>query len=157
MTEQWPTNFARHEFERSATATRYGIDNRIPDALLPNALRLARWLQVLRDRLSAAHGHDVPVYFSSAFRCKRLNRKIRGSKTSAHMRALAVDMHAVGLTPAELFTFIREEMGDMGWDQVILEHNQWVHLGLSNPPALQRGEELIAYKVGKKTHYRWAS
>ena len=156
MSTKWPRNFLRHEFEHSETAVRYNIDNTIPKDLLPHAYRLARWLQVLRDRLSVAHGHEVPVYISSGYRCKRLNRKLRASKTSAHMEALAADIHAVGLSPTKLFAFIREEMGDIGWDQVILEHKRWVHVGLSDPQAFQRGEELIAYKAGRKTLYRWA-
>src|SRR5690606_34683464 len=44
-------NFTLREFERSATADRLGIDNKVPAELLPNARQVACWLQALRDRL----------------------------------------------------------------------------------------------------------
>lgn len=158
--QRWPDNFKRWEFERSQTATRYGINNRIPASLLGNALTMAWWLQGLRDALESHYGREIPLYFSSGYRCPTLNKKVRGSKTSAHMKALAVDLHAVGMTPKALFKFIREHYSEAGWDQLILEFDNWVHVGLSEGPF--RNQVLIASKeknwAGKlKTVYKVAA
>ena len=140
----WPTNFSKEEFERSTLATRYGIDNTIPPELIPNALQTAQWCQTLRNKLSVDRGQDTPLYFSSAYRSPRLNKKARGSKTSVHMKALAIDAHAVGMKPRELFLFIYRNMKAEGWDQLILEHNRWVHVGLRPKGVQMRGECLAA-------------
>lgn len=80
--------FTFQEFERSATATRYAIDNTIPDKLKGNVAAL---VDNVLDPLREAWGGPIDV--SSGYRCPELNRHIDGaSKTSQHMTGQAADI-----------------------------------------------------------------
>jgi len=47
----------------------------------------------LLTKLDAARGYaDVPFIISSAFRCRKHNSNVGGSKTSSHIKGLAVDI-----------------------------------------------------------------
>lgn len=140
-------NFSLAEFEASSTAKRLGLDNRVPSALMPNLRQLAKWLQTLRDRL------DRPIVVTSGYRSKALNAAVGGSASSAHCRAMAADIQVPGMSSAELFSFIRQNMQDMLADQVIEEFGKWVHVGLADSP---RAQYLIASKVSGKTRYEAA-
>lgn len=148
-------NFSLAEFEFSDYAARNDLDNRVPPHLLPNITRVARWLQVLRDRLGSKFG-PMPVVVTSGYRGDKLNRAIGGSKTSAHCAALAADFHVPGMSIDSLFAFIREEMADVPMDQVIHEFGRWIHLGLAQPNKVPRNQFLYAEKVAGKTVYRLA-
>jgi zinc D-Ala-D-Ala carboxypeptidase len=124
-------NFSRQEFSDSHVAQKLGIDNCIPFALMTNVIRTAKWLQVLRDRLNAHYDRQISVIISSGYRCERLNKEIKGSKNSAHMSGLAADIVATTLSPYELALFIKDNMKDCPFDQCILEHDKWVHIGFS--------------------------
>lgn len=124
-------NFTLAEFEHSQVATRLGIDNRIPVALLGNINRLAKWLQIFRDRLSIHQNKDVPIYISSGYRCRRLNIAIDGDPNSKHIQGLAVDIWTPELLPQELVFFVCQLMQDQPFDQIINEFDKWVHIGLS--------------------------
>lgn len=141
---EFPRNISRRELERSQTAIRKGIDNTIPDELLPNAVRLAEFLQTLRDRLSRVLLREAAIILSSGFRCYELNRAIGGSTTSAHMKALAADIYVPGLSPRKLAEYISILMSD--YDQVIVEFDRWVHLGLSESDVEPRREQLTAMR-----------
>lgn len=81
--------FSFQEFERSETATRYGIDNRLPDKLKGNVAAL---VDNVLDPLREAWGGPIDV--SSGYRCPALNAnpEINGSKTSQHMTGQAADI-----------------------------------------------------------------
>lgn len=139
------TNFSRDEFSRSSTAERYHIDNTIPFALMTNVTRLAEWLQLLRNRLCAHYEREIYIIIGSGYRCAELNKKIKGSPKSAHMKGLAADITATTLTPYELAMFIKQHMNDSPVDQCILEFDQWVHVGLEDPDYM-RHQYLEAYR-----------
>lgn len=126
-------NFSRHEFTKSRTALKKGIDNSIPFALMENVITLAKWLQVLRDRLCEHYGREIYIKINSGYRCPELNKIIGGSKNSAHVNALAADIEATSISPYELVCFIKDYMSDCPVDQVILEFDSWVHIGLDEP------------------------
>lgn len=117
-------NFSLAEFTRSDTAVKLGINNNVPQALMPNVQRLAEFLQALRDKLGKA------IIITSGYRSEALNKALgEASPTSAHMRALAADIRVTGMSPEELFQFIIKS--GLEYDQVIQEYSSWVHIGLS--------------------------
>lgn len=79
-------HFTLSEFTRSATAERYGIENKPNDSQVQNLECLCG---LILDPLREAVGH--PIYITSGFRTKRLNRIVGGFATSAHMQGLAAD------------------------------------------------------------------
>lgn len=141
-------NFSTWEFEASQIAARKGWDNKIPEELTPNVRMLADKGQQIRNCLNREFGCDlggaeISVNLSSGFRGSRLNRYLGSKPTSAHRQALGMDFGASRMSPREVFNAIRNSRELMrGVDQIILEHEEWCHLGmrLKNP----RGEVLIA-------------
>ena len=146
----WPKNFTRSEFELSNTAIRHGIDNKLPPLYKSHAILTAHWLQILRDRLSKCAGREVIINISSGYRCQKLNSLIKGSKNSAHCRGLAADISASGISPRELFRFIKTQMKDVGYDQAINEFDSWVHISILVDKRNERHEDLIATRVPKR-------
>lgn len=136
-------NFSRDEFTFSEYATRHNLDNTIPSDLITNLTLLARWLQRLRDRLTEHYGKDMPIQIISGYRSPHVNKGVGGSKTSAHMEALAADIRCKHISVADLVPFIAQHMQDSPWDQVIDEYGSWVHVGLSANP---RKQVLVARK-----------
>lgn len=137
-------NFWREEFSRSQVAARRNIDNTIPFSLTSNLHRLATTLQILRNRLCEHYGREVFITVTSGYRSKKLNKMIGGHPRSFHMLCLAADITASGLTPYELAMFIRDHMKDVDLDQVILEHDRWVHLGIAESGHKHRRQFLEA-------------
>lgn len=134
---QITNNFFRWEFTASRTASKLGIDNSIPYSLMGNITILANWLQTLRDRLCKHYGREIYINISSGYRCLRLNREVKGSSSSAHLKGFAADITATTISPYELTLFIKNHMMDCPFDQVILEYDSWVHIGLSSPEKMR--------------------
>ena len=82
-------NFKVSELEYSDTAIRYNIDNTIPDEFEYNTIRLLTFLQDLRNKWGSG------IIITSGYRCKLLNKIIKGSATSAHTTCNAVDLYPV--------------------------------------------------------------
>lgn len=148
---KFPPHFTLEELTRSQTASRNGIDNTPNEQEKSNLLRLAWFLETLRSKIRMIMNKRSVIIVSSGFRCEELNTAIGGSKTSAHMQGLAADISCPDMTPLELAEFIRDNMADEGYDQIIHEFERWVHLGLSI--GLPRYEELTATKENGKTVY----
>ena len=148
---KFPPHFSLEELTRSQAATRNDIDNSPDETQLSHIVRMAWFLESLRMRLRMHNKRSV-IIVSSGFRCEELNLIIGGSKTSAHMYGLAADITCPDLTSLELAEFIRDNMADDGYDQVIQEFGWWVHVGLSDK--LPRYEELTALKEKGKTVYK---
>lgn len=139
-------NFSLEEFTRSETAVRFGIDNALPSELTGNIIRLARWLQVFRNRLCEHFGRDMPIIITSGYRGPKLNRKVGGKKNSYHLLALAADFRVVGLGVAQTQRLIIELMQDCPYDQCIDEFSGWIHLALAKDGDVPRMENLLARK-----------
>lgn len=150
-----PPNFTRAEFERSQIAQRFGIDNTVPSGLIDNMVRIAWGLQQLRDKLSWVYGRDVPVHITSGYRSPLVNRKVGGSRTSYHMRALAADIRVDNWTSHDLAKFIEEHlMNDsvpeaFRFDTVINEFGRWVHVNVADEGYEPRLRTLTAKKDDK--------
>lgn len=138
-------NFTLEEMEHSSIASRYGLDNTIPDELQVNIKLVAEALQVIRDY------YNRPIRISSGYRSEEVNRKANGSSNSGHLRALAVDFTVDGVSNL----MVCRKTVDLvpHFDQIIYEFGEtgWVHLGLSL--GAPRNERLSAKSVSGKTIY----
>ncbi len=125
--EQLTANFHLSELIRSDVATRKGIDNTPPAAVL-TTLRtvLAPGLQRIRDHLQAS------VHVSSGYRCPELNHAVGGSQTSQHMQGEAADVTCPSVgTPLEVCRILDAAKVELGIDQLILEGNDWIHVSFT--------------------------
>lgn len=117
------THFTLEEFTFSETAARHDIDN-TPDAkTIANLKRVATVLEQVRATVNR------PIMISSGYRSPAVNKAVGGSRSSAHMLGLAADIRASGMTPRELAEAIKNY--GVRFDQLILEFDRWVHIGLS--------------------------
>lgn len=118
--------FTWADVQASATAVSKGIDNALPDDLAVNAARTCFALECVE-------GLVGPVTVTSWYRCLALNTAVGGSKTSAHMKGLAVDFQPKDVTLVVAYERIRAS--SLPFDQVIIERTAtgaaWIHLGLS--------------------------
>ncbi len=92
-----------------------------------------------------------PIVVTSGYRSITINRRVGGTQGSQHTRGEAADIIVPGIDPADVFALIRAMK--LPFDQVIDEFGAWVHVShsLRGP---QRGNVLMAYRQGGKTHYR---
>ncbi|MFK0088345.1 D-Ala-D-Ala carboxypeptidase family metallohydrolase [Pseudomonas sp. NPDC090755] len=116
-------HFTLSEMTVSESAARLGIDNTPDAAALANLHRLCTVLESVRLLV------DKPVLVSSGYRSRALNSAIGGSLESAHIQGLAADINVPGLSAATLAQRVADS--PLRFDQLILEYDQWVHLGLS--------------------------
>ncbi len=119
-------HFTLREFEFSQTAIRHGLDNRVPERLMPNLGRLVGVLEQVRQ---IAGGH--PLRISSGYRSQKLNALVKGSPESAHIEARAADftIPAYG-SPLDVCKLIAGS--GVQFDQLIHEFGAWVHIAV--PP-----------------------
>ena len=130
-------HFTLEEFERSGTAARLHIDNRVPAELVPNIKYLCEEvLEPLREHIGE------PIYVSSGYRCPELNRAVGGVRNSQHMRGEAADICPVingrsDSTSPEARKKLREWaewiMDNLHFDQLLREHSgnsYWIHVSL---------------------------
>lgn len=80
-------HFTFQEFERSETATRYAIDNTMPEAARKNVAAL---VDTVLDPLREAWGKPITV--TSGYRCAALNKAVSGVPTSMHLTGHAADI-----------------------------------------------------------------
>lgn len=74
-----------------------------------------------------------PLIINSGYRCVELNNYLKGSLTSQHLLAEAIDIKVSGKTANELFQII--VASDLKYDQLILEkvgNAQWVHVSIGS-------------------------
>lgn len=127
-------NFTLAEFTRSQTAERHGIDMSPSMAVIERLTWLCgTFLEPIRKEL------DAPIMITSGYRPPELNKRIGGSRSSAHMLGLAADfVLGNGITPLQAFEVIQAMQFPTAFDQLIYEY-RWVHLGVMTPP---RGQVL---------------
>lgn len=127
---QLSKNFTVDELTLSQTAARQGIDNTPPPDVLRNLGRLALILEDVRALVGR------PITISSGYRSSAVNAAVGGAANSAHLSGLAADINCPGLSPAALAAIIKTST--VKYDQLILEFDRWVHIGLSeNAPRFQ--------------------
>ena len=144
-------HFTFHEFERSETAARLKIDNRMPELVEAHVVEL---VDILLDPLREAWGG--PLVVTSGYRCPELNRAVGGSETSAHTAGWAADLVPDSDDPRGvpgLVDFAVEWLTATGlpFDQLIDERSggsSWLHLGIRNLKGKQR-RQVKVYDNGK--------
>jgi len=141
-------NFTLDELTNSQTATLHNIDN------TPGEVEIEALQQLCDNVLQPLRNATGPVFISSGFRCRQLNRIIGGSVTSQHMKGEAADI--VSSDNASLFNHIRE---NLPFDQLIWEYGndeqpQWVHVSYCGMIG-NRGQVLQSYRENGKTLYKF--
>lgn len=115
--------FTIQELMRSDTAAKLGIDNRCTPE---QEERLKELTDNVLDPLREAYGK--PIRVNSGYRCQKLNKAVKGSPTSDHMKGMAADI--TGGSPREnkiLFEMI--QWLDLPFKQLIDEKGfAWVHV-----------------------------
>lgn len=135
-------HFTLGELIRSESAKRNGISNMPTPEHIENLKALCEHiLEPIRAEFR------VPIYISSAYRSKALNKLVNGSAKSQHCKGEAVDIdldgHSHGVTNKDIFDFI---VAKLPFDQVINEFDYaWIHVSYKrNGP--QRHQVLRAVK-----------
>ncbi|MGH8487167.1 MAG: D-Ala-D-Ala carboxypeptidase family metallohydrolase [Pseudomonas sp.] len=119
-------HFTLEEMTTSETAARQGIANIPDEPATNNLLRLCALLEQVRSLVGR------PVLISSGYRSPAVNKIVGGSINSKHCLGLAADIIVPGFTASRLAHAISDS--SLSFDQLILEYDQWVHLGLSDGP-----------------------
>lgn len=136
-------NFTLEEMTASDTARRYGIHNYPTTDIIKNLGYLTQnFLQPLRDKIGKS------IYILSGYRSELLNIKVGGAKNSQHRYGQAVDIQIAGMSPLQLYLFIKES--GLDYDQLILERTknaEWVHVSYTKH---NRHQNLL-YKNGVYT------
>lgn len=131
------------EFENSPTATTHGINNKMSESQIASAKLLCENVfEPLRLYL------NTPIKINSGYRSAQLNKMIKGSLTSQHCKAEALDLH-IG---AKGFNFIKDklEFDQLIWEFGNDENPSWVHVSFSSK---NRKQVLKATKQNGKTKY----
>lgn len=114
--------FTISELTKSATATKFGIDNTPSAEVTANLTAL---VDKVLDPLREIYGK--PIYVSSGYRCQKLNKAVGGVSNSQHLKGEAADLCQKSTEEnRRLFVFI-EEYCD--FDQLLWENGgAWVHV-----------------------------
>lgn len=149
--DRYPSNFSERELTFSRYALRHNINNEIQARLRPNLILLAWALQSIRDEINKWTRVDTPIIVNSAYRCRELNDAIGGSPMSAHTYGLAADIVVPNQTTIQVAQHIKRALPL--YDQIINEHDRWVHFGLKRYNGEQRRQDLSATVRDGKTKY----
>ena len=141
-------HFTFSEFERSDTARRLGIDNRMPELVEAHVVEL---VDCLLDPLRDAWG--APLVVSSGYRCPMLNDAVGGSETSAHTAGWAADLVPEDRERTDEFVKFAIDgipAAGLAFDQLIDERSgesRWLHVGIRNLNGEQR-RQVLFYENG---------
>ena len=135
-------NFKISELIYSYTAIKKNINN-MPDInSLDNMLELIVYcLQPIRELIKK------PMIITSGYRCSELNKLVKGSSTSGHLKGRCADFCCSGLTPQQIIQLIKNS--NIPYTQLIEEYSNntsWVHVDYDKKN-LKR--ETLIYKNGR--------
>lgn len=116
-------HFTLNEFTKSKVAKDNNINNVLPLELEENAKFTLESLEKIRK------AYEKPIYITSGYRCKELNKLVGGKPNSQHLKAQAVDLK----WDENLYNLIKDRFV---FDQLIKE-NGWIHLSFSKNPRKQ--------------------
>lgn len=137
------------EVVRSESAKRRGISNVPTPEHLENFKLLAeKVFEPIREHFG------VPIYISSGYRSKELNKAIGGSATSQHCKGEAIDIDVDGssITNKQVFDYIKDklEFDQLIWEFGTDKNPDWVHVSYSKK---NRKQVLKAVKLNGATRY----
>lgn len=135
-------NFSLEEFTKSTTAIANNIDNTPTAYEKENIIRLVREiLQPIRDK----YGKAITV--TSGYRSPVLNRYVKGSSTSQHLKGEAADI--TSLDNKKLWDIIVDminnneiTVGQLIWEKGTKKCPSWIHISL---PYRKTNEILYLY------------
>lgn len=115
--------FTITELCKSQTAKMYGIDNHPSPEVVDNLeVLINECLDNIRELWNR------PIFINSGYRCKELNDKVKGSKTSDHLKGMAADI-TVGSKEANRRLFDLILASNIKFKQLINESDySWIHI-----------------------------
>lgn len=141
------------ELTRSDVAKRLGISNMPTEEHIYNLKILAEAIfEPIRNHFNS------PIYISSGYRSAELNKAIKGSKTSQHLKGEAIDIDmdgsTAGITNVDVFNYIKDHLP---FDQLIYEFGNksnpdWVHVSYK-ANGKQRKQVLKSVRFGGTIQY----
>lgn len=143
-------NLILKEVTKSNTAKRKGISNKPTQQHLQNLKILAENLfQPIRDHFGQ------PIYISSGYRSKALNKAIGGSPRSQHCKGEAIDIDndfKNTVSNNEVFIFVKDnlEFDQLIWEKGTEENPDWVHISYKSKG---NRNQILRLKDGKYTKY----
>ena len=122
--------FTIEELCKSSVAKKNKIDNTPSEEIIENLTEFTdEFLYKLREVWGS------PIKVSNGFRCEELNKKVGGSKTSAHLKGFAADLKPVNGDIDGLVACAIELSKTLNFDQIIDEYSgnkHWLHIGYKN-------------------------
>lgn len=146
------SNVTEHFTWDEVCTTDTGLPNPIPDALKPNAIRLAETvLEPLRVFLG-------PLNIESWYRSPAVNKAVGGVETSYHRLALAADVIPNG-DVINAFKMAVLHINELPIDQIILERGNryWIHIGTNKDGVEPRRQAMTSHinLSGKRVYLRY--
>jgi zinc D-Ala-D-Ala carboxypeptidase len=139
-------HFTLEELTASETAERNGWDNSPNEQELANLVRLAEFLEQVKEVLAGK-----PIIISSGLRTKKVNDAVGSKDTSQHRIGCAADFRGAGMTPDEVVKAI--VASGIEYDQVIREFDRWTHISIPNSINFSpRAQALIIDKAGTRPY-----
>jgi len=142
------------EVIRSEQAKRLGISNMPTEEHINNFKLLAENIfEPIRNNFR------VPIHISSGYRSVALNKAIKGSATSQHCKAEAIDVDmdgsSNGVTNKMIFDYIYKNLDfdQLIWEFGTSENPDWVHVSYSST-GKQRKQALRAVRGASGTSYQ---
>jgi len=135
-------NFKYKEFIFSPIAIRYRIDNTPPKKVIKNIEQLAvNLLQPVRNKFG-------PIRITSGYRCKELNKLVKGSITSNHLFGYAADFVPIK-DDVKLIDILEYIYNELEYYELIAEWfpNGWIHA------AYRKGKSSDIIKLRDKEHF----
>lgn len=151
---QLSAHFTLAEFTLSETAARMGVDNTLPDDLLPAAIATAEMLERIREFLGVRAGKVCRMPITSGYRCMSLNLAVGSSSTSDHPWARAADWSSPDFGRViEVCRALAPNVSTLGIGQLIYENPSpgrvWVHTGTRIPD--NPANRIISILPGRRT------
>ena len=142
---QVSTNFTLYEIEKSNTAAKYKLNNKIPDKYMDNAIRL---IKTVLQPIRTAWGK--PINISSGYRSLKVNQKVGGAKNSDHLFAAAADIKPSNGDTKGLWDVIikLKDEGKINCRQIIWEYGtdkapRWIHVSVNHPDNSEKNNQIV--------------
>lgn len=115
--------FSIEELEASATATKRGIKNKMPEAARENAERL---IEMVLDPARRRFGK--PIRVTSGYRCPLLNKAVGGARRSYHLQGRAADLVTESIQENQRLYGILQLLPhrELIWEQ----GGRWIHVAI---------------------------
>lgn len=125
------------ELTASETGARLHIDNTPSAEVVKNLTRLT---ECVLDPLREAWGK--PIHVNSGYRCEALNKAVKGSASSWHLKGCAADITAGSPHDNEKLYNLIKSLG-LPYTELIDEHNMvWVHVAYNGTARSENTKKL---------------